>query len=107
MRKSMSTEFLQTGLHNLCQVAALVLLGDTDGFLNLSFLEAAGNGGGKFTRLFSGLAEGNVAVDHHADGTGGHDWQQNEDDFCHPSHVCPHGTQLEADLALEEDRKDT
>src|SRR5882672_11273870 len=100
MREGVSTEFLQTGFHNLCQVAALVLLGDADGFLDLSFLEAAGDGGSKFTRLFARLAERDVAIDHHADGPGGHYCKQNDDASGHPSHVGPHGTQVEADFAL-------
>src|SRR5688572_15391305 len=47
-------ELLESSLHNLRQVAALVLLGDADGFFNLSLFQTAGDCRREFTRLLSG-----------------------------------------------------
>src|ERR1051326_8206523 len=95
----MSTEFLETGLHNFRQVAALILLGNADGLFDLSFFQAAGNGGSEFARLFAGLAEGDITINHDADRPSGHDGEQNDDALGRSTHVGPHRTQVKVDLA--------
>src|SRR5262245_50598329 len=94
----MSTKLLKTGFHNLCKVAALVLLGNADSFFDLSFFQATGNSGREFARLFACLTEGNVTVNHDADGPGGHDCEKDDDSLGGNAHVCPHGTQVKTDL---------
>ena len=88
----MRPELLQTGFHNLRQVTALVLFGDADGFLDLSFSQTASDGGSEFTRLLAGLAERDVPVNHDSDGPCRHDREQNHNGLGGESHGCPHGT---------------
>src|SRR5215831_8509779 len=102
----MSTEFLKTGFNNLRQVAAFVLFRNADGLFNLSFLQAAGNGWSKLTRLFTRLAESEVTIDHDADGPRGHDGKQDDDGSCRSTHVGPHGSKVETDLLLKQHHRE-
>ena len=104
-RNGVRTEFLKAGFDDLRQVAALVLFGNADGFFDLSFFEAAGNCGSKFTGLLARLAERDVAVDHHADGPCGHDRKQDDDTSGGKTHLSPHGAEVETNLALEHNCK--
>src|SRR5207249_11299426 len=80
-------------------MAALILLGNSDGLFNLSFSQATGHGGSKFARLLPSLAEGDVTINHHADGPGRHDGEQNDDGLGGETHVAPHRTEIKANLA--------
>src|SRR5262245_12317584 len=79
-------------------MAALVLLGNTDGFFDLSFLQATGNSWSKLAGLLTGLAESNVSINHDADRPRGHDCQDDDNAFGRKSHIRPHGTQVKSDL---------
>src|SRR5207249_10587729 len=79
-------------------MAALILLGNADGLFNLSFSQAAGNGGSKFARLLPSLAEGDVTINHDADRPGRHDGEQNDDGLGSETHVAPHRAEIKADL---------
>jgi hypothetical protein len=48
-----SLELLKPGHHNLGEMAFLILLGNVDGFVNLSFLQATSNQRSKLARLLS------------------------------------------------------
>src|SRR5436853_7768868 len=80
-------------------MAAFVLLGNADGLFDLSFSQAAGNGGSKFARLLPSLAEGNVTINHDADRPGRHDGEQNDDGLGGHAHVAPHGSEVKTNLA--------
>src|SRR5207245_11054720 len=80
-------------------MAAFVLLGNADGLFDLSFSQAAGNGGSKFARLLPSLAEGDVTINHDADRPGRHDGEQNDVSLGSETHVAPHRAEIKADLA--------
>src|SRR5438309_12032632 len=100
----MGTEFLKAGFHNLGQMAAFILLSNTDSLFDLSFFQATGNSGSEFTGLLASLAEGNVTINHDADRPGRHDGEQNDDSLGGQTHVTPHGAEVKTDLtaALKE-----
>ena len=72
-------EFLQTGHHDLRQVALLVTVGDLDRFVQLAFAQRAGHGRSELPRLLTRGAVGHQAVDHDADRLGRHDEQADDD----------------------------
>ena len=88
----MRAEFLKSGFHDFGQMAALILLGNADGLFNLSFSQTTGNRGSKFARLLSSLAEGDVTIDHDADGPGRHDGEQDDHGLGSDAHIAPHGS---------------
>ena len=85
----MCPEFHQAGGHNLRQMALLVALSHADGFFDLAFAQRAGDRGRERTRLLAGRVEGDVTVDHDADGPGRHDEQDDNYRFGQKAHVLP------------------
>src|SRR5262249_2009262 len=77
----MRLELLQTGDDDLRQVRLLEPVGNLHCFFELAFAQSAGHGRGKLTRLLTRRAVGHQAIDHDADGVGGHDEQADNDGF--------------------------
>src|SRR5947209_1199266 len=86
---AMGLEFLEAGSYDFGQVALLVALGNTNGFIQLAFAQCSGNGGSKLARLFTGGAESDPTVNHHADGPCGHDEQDDNHGAGQPAHLLP------------------
>src|ERR1022692_3704266 len=66
----MSLEFLQTGHHNLGEVALLVTVRDLDGFVQFALAQCAGHRRSKCARLFTCSAVRHQTVYHDANGIG-------------------------------------
>src|ERR1035437_2336292 len=69
----MSLEFLQTGHHNLGEVALLVAIRNLHGFIQFAFAQRAGNRRSKCAGLFASGAVGHHADDHDANRIGRHE----------------------------------
>src|SRR5437773_10298253 len=86
-------------------MAAFVLLGNADGLFDLSFSQAAGNGGSKFARLLPSLAEGDLTINHDGDRPGRHDGGHNDDGLGSETQVAPDRAEIKAVLAdLQQDQ---
>jgi len=90
----MSLEFLQTGHHNFGEVGLLEAVRNLYGFIQFAFAECARNGRSELPRLLTSRAVGHEAVDHDADGIGGHDKQADNDGFGQGTHLLPKGCRI-------------
>ncbi len=88
-RNLVRLELLQARHYNLRQMALLVAIGDLDGFIQLAFAQRAGHGRSESARLLLGGVIRHEAVDHDADGIGGHEEQQNNDAAGQSAHLRP------------------
>jgi hypothetical protein len=70
-------------------VALLVPVGNLDGLVQLAFAQRARHSRGEQPRLLAGRVEGQDAVNHHADGPGGHAEQDDHHDLGHQAHLVP------------------
>ena len=84
-------EFLKPGDNDLGQVALLEAIGNLDGFFEFAFAQCTGDGGSKLAGLFTGRAVSHEAINHDADGVGGHDEQADNDGFRQGAHLPPKG----------------
>src|SRR5688572_32969236 len=97
----MSLELLKSRYNYFGKVALLVLLGNVDGFVNLSFLQASGNQRSKLARLLSSRRVCEDPIDHNADRPSRHDGQDDDDRLGDDTRLIPHGSQVEANFSLE------
>src|SRR5262249_7957145 len=98
-------EFLQAGSDDFGEMALFVAFGYADSFVELAAAQRAGDRGSELPRLFTGGVESDPAIDHHADGPGGHDQQDDDDDAGQPSHLTPQGKGVPIDRFVLEQPK--